>query len=159
MGIASRKRARHICVTRTFCGDTGELEESILKSVLNKLGAKEQEIYAQEVKSARQQVRLEEARAHRLERRKQVRNALRIDAEGLRERDEDETRTSVSKKKADLQSLAEYLKWELAKELKQFELDKVETAALLKQRDQAILALGEVETKRRIAQYESSLLN
>lgn len=140
--------------------DAARVEADLLRAKEEEEQARlEQEIYAQEVKSARQQVRLEEARAHRLERRKQVRNALRIDAEGLRERDEDETRTSVSKKKADLQSLAEYLKWELAKELKQFELDKVETAALLKQRDQAILALGEVETKRRIAQYESSLLN
>lgn len=137
----------------------------------------EKETYKAEVISARREVRLEEARAHRETRRKQVRRDLHIEAPGDRvdvdsSEDEKETGTgtdggtgtetnnpkslssATKKKRADLQSLAEYLKWELAKELSQFTRDKEATDLVSKQRDHAVFTLGRVETKRRLARRD-----
>ena len=62
--------------------------------------------------------------------------------------------SATKKKRADLQSLAEYLKWELAKELSQFTRDKEATDLVSKQRDHAVFTLGRVETKRRLARRD-----
>ena len=134
--------------------------------------AEEAALYAREVASARREVRLEEARARRERRRREVREALRLDApipaapiprapSPAADGDADaaetstaaETKTSaaLAKKRADLASLAEYLKWELAAELKRFEAAKRETASAVRERDDAILRLGIAETRRRLA--------
>jgi hypothetical protein len=123
-------------------------------------------------------VRLEEARARRERRRRQVREALRLDdptAEAYvsaprapgrvsfsadvdsfvdaatREPERKASSFASDKRLLDLQSLAEYLKWELAAELKRFEAAKRETAAAVRERDEAILRLGIAETRRRLA--------
>ena len=63
---------------------------------------------------------------------------------------------ALARKRADLASLAEYLKWELAAELKRFEAAKRDTAAVVRERDDAILRLGIAETRRRLAGREPS---
>ena len=141
--------------------------------------AEEAALYAREVASARREVRLEEARARRERRRRQVREALRLDdppqnvfarrAPGRVSFSADvdvdaapraETPRASSpasdKRLLDLQSLAEYLKWELAAELKRFEAAKRETAAAVRERDDAILRLGIAETRRRLAGREAA---
>lgn len=142
------------------------------------LEAEEAALHAREVASARREVRLEEARARRERRRRQVREALRLDdptAEAYVSAPRAPGRVSFSadvdsfvdaaprlaerkassfasdKRLLDLQSLAEYLKWELAAELKRFEAAKRETAAAVRERDEAILRLGIAETRRRLA--------
>ena len=142
------------------------------------LEAEEAALHAREVASARREVRLEEARARRERRRRQVREALRLDdptSEAYVSAPRAPGRVSFSadvdsfvdaaprlaerkassfasdKRLLDLQSLAEYLKWELAAELKRFEAAKRETAAAVRERDEAILRLGIAETRRRLA--------
>ena len=144
--------------------------------------AEEAAQYAREVASARREVRLEEARAHRARRRREVREALRLEEPipdeapdapdsgrvpfSFSAADEDADAPSPSgaatapaalaRKRADLASLAEYLKWELAAELKRFEAAKRDTAAVVRERDDAILRLGIAETRRRLAGREPS---
>ena len=144
--------------------------------------AEEAAQYAREVASARREVRLEEARARRARRRREVREALRLEEPipdeapdapdsgrvpfSFSAADEDADAPSPSgaatapaalaRKRADLASLAEYLKWELAAELKRFEAAKRDTAAVVRERDDAILRLGIAETRRRLAGREPS---
>lgn len=148
------------------------------------LEAEEAARYAREVASARREVRLEEARARRARRRREVREALRLE-EPISDEAPDATDSgrvpfsfsaafttadaaapspsgaaaapaALARKRADLASLAEYLKWELAAELKRFEAAKRDTAAVVRERDDAILRLGIAETRRRLAAREPS---
>jgi len=148
------------------------------------LEAEEAARYAREVASARREVRLEEARARRARRRREVREALRLE-EPISDEAPDSTDSgrvpfsfsaafttadadapspsgaatapaALARKRADLASLAEYLKWELAAELKRFEAAKRDTAAVVRERDDAILRLGIAETRRRLAAREPS---
>ena len=148
------------------------------------LEAEEAARYAREVASARREVRLEEARARRARRRREVREALRLE-EPIPDEAPDATDSgrvpfsfsaafttadaaapspsgaaaapaALARKRADLASLAEYLKWELAAELKRFEAAKRDTAAVVRERDDAILRLGIAETRRRLAAREPS---
>jgi ribonuclease HI len=45
MSISARSRMKNTNQERTFCGDVSELDNSILKTVINSLGEKEQHIY------------------------------------------------------------------------------------------------------------------
>jgi hypothetical protein len=49
-----------------------------------------------------------------------------------------------------LESLAEYLKWELAREVKAFDQRKEEVADLVRERDEAVHRLGLAEARRRM---------
>ena len=146
------------------------------------LEAEEAARYAREVASARREVRLEEARARRARRRREVREALRLeepipdeapeapdsgrvpfsfsaadgDADAPSPSGAATAPAALARKRADLASLAEYLKWELAAELKRFEAAKRDTAAVVRERDDAILRLGIAETRRRLAGREPS---
>ena len=62
----------------------------------------------------------------------------------------EETAQSVRQKRADLESLAEYLKWELAREVKAFDVRKEEVADLVRERDEAVHGLGLAEARRRM---------
>ena len=62
----------------------------------------------------------------------------------------EETAQSVRQKRADLESLAEYLKWELAREVKAFDVRKEEVADLVRERDEAVHRLGLAEARRRM---------
>ena len=62
----------------------------------------------------------------------------------------EETAQSVRQKRADLESLAEYLKWELAREVKAFDVRKEEVADLVRERDEAVHRLGLGEARRRM---------
>ena len=62
----------------------------------------------------------------------------------------EETAQSVRQKRADLESLAEYLKWELAREVKAFDQRKEEVADLVRERDEAVHGLGLAEARRRM---------
>ncbi len=62
----------------------------------------------------------------------------------------EETAQSVRQKRADLESLAEYLKWELAREVKAFDVRKEEVVDLVRERDEAVHGLGLAEARRRM---------
>ena len=63
---------------------------------------------------------------------------------------EEETSAATRRKRADLQSLAEYLKWELAREVRAYEAKREEAADLTRERDEAVHRLGLAEARRRM---------
>ena len=67
-------------------------------------------------------------------------------------RSEEETATAAAtrRKRADLESLAEYLKWELAREVRAYDAKREEVAGLTRERDEAVHRLGLAEARRRM---------
>ena len=59
-----------------------------------------------------------------------------------------QTPNQTRRRRADLESLVEYLKWELAGELKAFDALQEEVRGLVEERDQATRALGLAEARR-----------
>ena len=60
-----------------------------------------------------------------------------------------ETPAAVRRKRADLESLVEYLKWELAGELKQFNALQEDVRRTKSERDDAVRQLGAAEAEAR----------
>ena len=73
-------------------------------------------------------------------------------------RSEEETATAAAtrRKRADLESLAEYLKWELAREVRAFDAKREEVANLTRERDEAVHRLGLAEARRRMGNLARS---
>ena len=67
-------------------------------------------------------------------------------------RSEEETATAAvtRRKRADLESLAEYLKWELAREVRAYDAKREEVAGLTRERDEAVHRHGLAEARRRM---------
>ena len=65
-------------------------------------------------------------------------------------RSEEETAAATRRKRADLESLAEYLKWELAREVRAYDAKREEVAGLTRERDEAVHRLGLAEARRRM---------
>ena len=63
---------------------------------------------------------------------------------------EEETAAATRRKRADLESLAEYLKWELAREVRAYDAKREEVAGLTRERDDAVHRLGLAEARRRM---------
>ena len=63
---------------------------------------------------------------------------------------EEETAAATRRKRADLESLAEYLKWELAREVRAYDATREEVAGLTRERDEAVHRLGLAEARRRM---------
>ena len=65
-------------------------------------------------------------------------------------RSQEETAAATRRKRADLESLAEYLKWELAREVRAYDAKREEVAGLTRERDEAVHRLGLAEARRRM---------
>ena len=65
-------------------------------------------------------------------------------------RSQEETAAATRRKRADLESLAEYLKWELAREVRAYDAKREEVASLTRERDEAVHRLGLAEARRRM---------
>ena len=71
-------------------------------------------------------------------------------------RSQEETAAATRRKRADLESLAEYLKWELAREVRAYDAKREEVASLTRERDEAVHRLGLAEARRRMGNLARS---